>query len=301
MNRQDALGNGKGLLGSAVVGFALAFAPQAGIAQAAFNAPADASRVASSAFGLDGLAAKGTVLASQDPMAAEIRKLLADASARRGFDIGLAVAEGQTLPGPGKQRIHDSLLPGEQESYSIAVAYSLARNRLAAAKAGAAIGNGSNPGGDDAVLAADAVMAHNAVRSAAMPAPDPVLPPMAWNSATARVAQGWADKCQFMHNPQRGSLGENLFATTNKSSMPAVVDQWSNEAAAYDYASGTCSNAGEGNTCSHYTQIVWRDSIGLGCGMKNCATGNPFGGSGSWQFWVCNYSPPGNVVGESPY
>ena len=26
-----------------------------------------------------------------------------------GFDIGLAAAEGQTAPGPGKQRIHDSL------------------------------------------------------------------------------------------------------------------------------------------------------------------------------------------------
>ena len=289
------------LLGSAIVAFAAALGSQACMAQAAFNAPADSSKAASAAFGLDGLAAKGAVLASLDPMAAEMRKLLPDASARRGFDIGLAVAEGQTLPGPGKQRTHDSLLAGEREGFSIAVAYTLARNRLAAAKTGTGREDGSKPVSDDPDLAADAVRAHNRVRSEAMPSPSPALPRMSWSSSAAGVAQGWADKCQFMHNPQRGNLGENLFATTDKSSMLAVVEHWASEVAAYDHEDATCGGGGSGITCSHYTQIVWRGSVGLGCGMKTCASGNPFGGSAPWQFWVCNYSPPGNVVGESPY
>jgi hypothetical protein len=263
-------------------------------ASAQFNAPAQASRVTQAAFGLDGLVAKGAALAGQDPMAAEMRQMLPDANAQRGFNIGLAVADGQTLPGPGKQRIHDSLPPDQQEGFAVAVAYSLARNRLAAA--GGRIAPAAVVARVD--LSAEAVAAHNAVRAAATPAPEPALPPMSWNNAAAHVAQGWADQCQFMHNPQRGGLGENLYATTNNASMSAVVGQWAAEGAAYDLEKDACSN---GSTCAHYTQIVWRDSVGLGCAMKTCAANNPFGGAGPWQFWVCNYSPQGNVIGERPY
>lgn len=90
---------------------------------------------------LDALAARGEALASQDLLATELRNQQADGPARRGFDIGMGAAEGQTEPGPGKQRIHDVLLsPEEQPGYRIAVAFSLERNRYAerAAK-GAAI------------------------------------------------------------------------------------------------------------------------------------------------------------------
>ena len=86
------------------------------------------------------LAAKGEAIANQDPLSTELRNQQPDDSSRRGFDIGMAAAEGQTAPGPGKQRIHDSLMPAEQRGFEIAVAFSLERNRNAdfAAK-GAAI------------------------------------------------------------------------------------------------------------------------------------------------------------------
>jgi len=79
--------------------------------------------------GLDALATKGFSLANQDPVALELRNQQPDDAARRGFDIGMGVAEADTLPGPGKQRIHDSLPSVEQEGFSAAVSYSLARNR----------------------------------------------------------------------------------------------------------------------------------------------------------------------------
>ena len=41
----------------------------------------------------------------------------------------MAAAEGQTQPGPNKQRIHDSLSPTEQKGFRIAVAFSLERNK----------------------------------------------------------------------------------------------------------------------------------------------------------------------------
>jgi hypothetical protein len=90
---------------------------------------------------LDALAARGEVLANQDPLAVELRNQQAEGPARRGFDIGMGAAEGQTAPGPGKQRIHDVLLsPDEQPGYRMAVSFSLERNRYAErATRGAAI------------------------------------------------------------------------------------------------------------------------------------------------------------------
>ena len=80
---------------------------------------------------VEALAAKGEAIANQDPLAVELRNLQPEGPARRGFDIGMAAAEGQTLPGPGKDRIRDSLPRDEQGGFSIAVSFSLERNRNA--------------------------------------------------------------------------------------------------------------------------------------------------------------------------
>lgn len=80
-------------------------------------------------LGLDAYAARGPAIAERDPLAVELRNLQPEGAGRRGFDIGMAVAEGQTAPGPGKQRIHDALQGAEQAGYDAAVSFSLARNR----------------------------------------------------------------------------------------------------------------------------------------------------------------------------
>ena len=86
------------------------------------------------------LAAKGEGIANQDPLAVGLRNQLPGGPVRRGFDIGMAAAEGQTSPGPGKQRIRDSLTPEERVGFDSAVSFSLERNRNAELSAkGAAI------------------------------------------------------------------------------------------------------------------------------------------------------------------
>jgi hypothetical protein len=77
---------------------------------------------------LDVLAVKGERLASEDPLAIELRNREPPGPSRRGFDIGLGASEGQTLPGPGKQKIHDSLAPAEQLGFTTAVSFALERN-----------------------------------------------------------------------------------------------------------------------------------------------------------------------------
>jgi hypothetical protein len=96
--------------------------------------------VSQAAIDVSGLAAKGEAIANQDPLTVELRNRQPEGPGRRGFDIGMAAAEGQTAPGPGKQRIHDSLSAAEQGGFRTAVAFSLERNRNAGlAATGAAI------------------------------------------------------------------------------------------------------------------------------------------------------------------
>jgi hypothetical protein len=77
---------------------------------------------------LTDLAPRGAELAADDPLAAEFRAQHSDGPARLGFDIGMAVAEGQTADGPGKQAKGRSLNESEQGGFADAVSFSVQRN-----------------------------------------------------------------------------------------------------------------------------------------------------------------------------
>lgn len=143
---------------------------------------------------------------------------------------------------------------------------------------------------------AGVLAAHNEVRAAASPAPGKPLGKLSWSEEDAAVAKAYAEKCTFEHNRDRGERGENLYAATGSTPIAAVVKSWASESASYDYASNKCSGV-----CGHYTQLVWAATTHVGCAVKDCTTNSPFGGKGPWQIWVCDYSPPGNYVGEKPY
>jgi len=172
---------------------------------------------------------------------------------------------------------------------------------------GADGGGGSDGGGGPDARAVDAapvvgedpsvmgiVAAHNAVRASVMPVPSTPLPALTWSASAFSTARAWAANCQFAHNAARGNLGENIYATGGTSTAQQVVASWASESANYNYAANSCSG-----TCGHYTQVVWRTTTSIGCAAQLCTTGSPFG-SGSWQLWVCDYSPPGNSGGR-PY
>jgi pathogenesis-related protein 1 len=145
------------------------------------------------------------------------------------------------------------------------------------------------------------VDAHNRVRAKALPRPQPPLPPLVWGRSAAEVARAYAAKCKFRHNSKRGAYGENLFAMSAHQAVavvvPAAIRSWSSEGADYDLARNACKKS---KICGHYTQMVWRDTRQVGCAIQHCDTGAPFG-SGPWTLVVCNYDPPGNVVGRGPY
>lgn len=160
---------------------------------------------------------------------------------------------------------------------------------------------GSEPGAVSGITAAQ-----NTVRATASPTPVPPLAPFCWSSTVAATAQSWANGCQFAHNPALGSLGygENIYAAVISGSPPpgynppiAAVTAWASEAADYHYPTNSCSGV-----CGHYTQLVWRASEAVGCGIKACTTNSPFGPSFPiWTLVVCDYNPAGNFVGQRPY
>ena len=162
---------------------------------------------------------------------------------------------------------------------------------------GASPGDGSTGGSaaseQEPANEAGITAAHNAARAAVNPPASPAIPPLTWSGDVAATAQAWANNCMFMHSG--GTYGENIYASTGTSSPEDVVTSWVSEVSSYDYDTNSCSDV-----CGHYTQVVWRDSVRLGCGVADCTTGSPFGG-GSWQLWVCNYDPPGNYEGQKPY
>lgn len=165
-------------------------------------------------------------------------------------------------------------------------------------------GTASDAGTDAGTLpqfALDMLDAHNAVRAAAKnPTPSPALEPLTWDTQAEGVAKAWAANCDFSHNANRGNLGENIAAATpNYWDTKGVVNDWAAEAADYNYANNTCA---QGEQCGHYTQIVWRNTKRVGCASQVCTKNSPFGAQfPTWQFWVCNYAPPGNYSGQRPY
>jgi pathogenesis-related protein 1 len=143
----------------------------------------------------------------------------------------------------------------------------------------------------------------NATRASPTPAPATPMPALTWSESAAQFAQGWADRCVYEHSTtaQRGNRGENIAATA-QSGQPATtiggaVKLWTDEGSAYNYSTGACSVA----DCGHYTQIVWASTLRAGCATTHCTTGSPISGFSEWDFWVCDYEPPGNFVGQKPY
>jgi pathogenesis-related protein 1 len=146
---------------------------------------------------------------------------------------------------------------------------------------------------------------HNQVRASVG------VPPLQWSGQMAAYAQQWAEHlavnngCKMQHRSHANAnplqAGENLYWASPlrwsdgrievQAISPAQVAQdWASERNDYNYVSNTCR---PGAQCGHYTQMVWRSTTEVGCGMTVCPD--------KGQLWVCNYNPPGNWVGEKPY
>ncbi|KAF8404814.1 hypothetical protein HHK36_009704 [Tetracentron sinense] len=132
----------------------------------------------------------------------------------------------------------------------------------------------------------DYVNTHNAARS------EVNVGSIAWDTSLEAYAQDYANKrigdCALQHSG--GPYGENIAAGGGELTGIDAVNLWVSEKGSYDYNSNSCV----GGQCGHYTQVVWRNSVRLGCARVQCSNNN------GW-FVTCNYDPPGNYVDQRPY
>jgi hypothetical protein len=108
------------------------------------------------------------------------------------------------------------------------------------------------------------LLTHNDARTAVIP-PAANMLRMEWDSAIARNAQTYANRCNFEHSRRSErilgvnftSVGENLFVTSSTEfsgeRLITAVTSWVNEKADYTYSTGACSAI-----CGHYTQVTLR-------------------------------------------
>jgi hypothetical protein len=133
---------------------------------------------------------------------------------------------------------------------------------------------------------------HNATRASAIPPPSPPLDPLCWSNSLSALAQAYADTCSIeppSNFPPGVDVGVNrdyLGGLDVDSAVHQAEPDWASEAATYDYAAMSCTLANI-DTCGNYTQIVWRSTQFLGCGVKAC---------GATTMVACYYQPPGNFV-----
>ena len=161
--------------------------------------------------------------------------------------------------------------------------------------------------GEFTINSAAMVKAHNELRT------DVGSPKVKWSEALEAKAVNRLKQLQKIGCVMKHSRpGENLFwasaeKTANKKnafgqwiwhrsvqniSEKDVVSRWASEKKWYSSKQETC-NAPIGESCGHYTQLVWEDTKEIGCGRSIC--------SDKSQVWLCLYSPAGNIIGERPY
>ncbi|KAJ3737036.1 PR-1-like protein [Lentinula guzmanii] len=148
----------------------------------------------------------------------------------------------------------------------------------------ASASSGSNGSGASDSDVQEYLSAHNTVRA------QHGASALTWSNDAATKAQQWADNCVFQHSGGTlGPFGENLAAGTGSGyGIAQAIDSWSSEASQYDP---------NNPVASHFTQMVWKATTEVGCAVASCS--GIFAASfGLASFYVCEYSPQGNVIGE---
>lgn len=120
---------------------------------------------------------------------------------------------------------------------------------------------------------------------------------MAWDPSLAAAAAGYASELASTNRWQhsawetRVGQGENLWMGTRAAFTPEeMVGGWLAERRMFH--SGTFPNvstSGSWHDVGHYTQLIWPATDRVGCAVRSNA---------DYDYLVCRYSGPGNVMGD---
>jgi len=136
----------------------------------------------------------------------------------------------------------------------------------------------SGPSANDS-FAKEILEAHNKYRK------EVNVPPLIWSITLSEHAQEWANRGVIGHDPDLVGEGENIWwgSSCNLMGWSEMVDSWGAEKKDFKNSPFDFNRK-----IGHYTQIIWANTTEVGCGQA-CKDGS--------QFFVCRYSPAGNLIG----
>ncbi|XP_026322127.1 GLIPR1-like protein 1 [Hyposmocoma kahamanoa] len=130
---------------------------------------------------------------------------------------------------------------------------------------------------------------------------------MIWDEEIAQKAANWAEQNKFQHNPdislpsKRFETGENLYLHRSTDpkfvlNLDVSIQEWFDEHKNYRYKKLEFSDFQSSKVIGHYTQMVWADTMYIGCAVSQYQ-------DGKWNsiLVVCNYAPRGNKLDDHPY
>jgi uncharacterized protein YkwD len=111
-------------------------------------------------------------------------------------------------------------------------------------------------------------------------------PAFVWDQTLADYAQSRSDSCKL--GTVKSQYGENM--GYGRKNWVETVDNWySSGEKLYNY-----SKPGFSSQTGLFTQIVWKSTTKIGCGIQTCD--NFFKGA---KMYTCSYSPQGNISGQN--
>ena len=142
-------------------------------------------------------------------------------------------------------------------------------------------------------LATSILAVHNQERAAVS------VPPLMWSEELASGAQTWAEHLattgEFGHSQCSECYGENLAARDHTTVVPMAQQLLSWVSEKNNYHGGPFDPSTQTNASTvyaHYTQMVWNGTTEVGCATDS---------GGGVDYMVCRYTPPGNILGQTPY
>jgi hypothetical protein len=122
-------------------------------------------------------------------------------------------------------------------------------------------------------------------------------PPLSWDPALAAAGAAYGPSLsrlgKLAHSAYatRRGQGENLFMGTRGAyGLDDMTADWVAEKRLF--RPGTfpkVSRNGHWEDVGHYTQMIWATTTRVGCAIYSDA---------KWDFFICRYSPPGNILGH---
>ncbi|KAI7899748.1 CAP domain-containing protein [Cokeromyces recurvatus] len=109
------------------------------------------------------------------------------------------------------------------------------------------------------------------------------VPPVVWSKELEAHAQKVTDTCVWGHSMP--GTGQNI--GLGYSDIGDAINGFYEENVDYDYKTGSSKN---GKVTGHFTQLVWNSTTEIGCAATYCKNYKA-------TFYVCDYKPPGNVIG----